>query len=155
MRLKGKPLPENAERKGNAYAATINRAKPGAEELSALFEEHISNEALVLCDGLKSYRSLPEATGCTVKDCHGLPEEGKSFFNLNTVNGFHSFIKRLYNFYRGVAIKYLNRYNVLFAAAYTNAEALIKRLCYTLLNVGKINYYHSNRDVRELKLLDI
>lgn len=143
------------ERKGDAYAATANRAKPDAEELAGLFKEHIASKTLVLCDGLKSYRNLSEVTGCTVKDCHGLPEEEKSFFNLNTVNGFHSYIKQLYHFYRGVATKYLNRYNALFAAAYTNVEELIRRLCNALLNVGRLDYYHGNRDVRELRLLDI
>ncbi len=95
------------------------------------------------------------ATGCTVKDCHKLEEEEKSFFNLNTVNGFHSFIKKRYDFYQGVATKYLNRYNALFAASYRNAEALVKQLCQALLNAGSTDYYHSNRDVREKRLLVI
>lgn len=33
-----------------------------------------------------------------------------------------------YNFYRGVSTKYLNRYNVLFVAAYTNVGDLITPL---------------------------
>ena len=143
------------QRKGEAYAATINRAKPDAAELASLFSEHIAQGTLVLCDGLKSYRSLAAATGCTVKDCHELTEEEKSFFNLNTVNGFHSFIKRRYDFYCGVATKYLNRYNALFASSYNNAAGVIKKLCHALLNVGSTNYYHSARDVREMNLLAI
>ena len=179
---KGKPLPETArrkarkhgakaqkrgisneyvcictgiKRKGNAYAATVNRAKPDAKELSDLFAGHIAKGTLVLCDGLKSYHILPAATGCTIKDCHEFTGEEKNFFNLNTVNGFHSFIKRRYNFYRGVATKYLNRYNALFAAAYSNLNDLIKRLYDALLNVGSADYYHSSRDVRELRLLAV
>lgn len=141
------------QRKGDAYAATVNRAKPDAGELVSLFADHIAHGTLVLCDGLKSYHGLSLATGCTVKDCHGLTEEEKSFFNLNAVNGFHSFIKRRYEFYRGVATKYLNRYNVLFAAAYNNADVLVKELCQTLMKVGSTNRYHSNRDVHEMRLL--
>lgn len=141
------------ERKGDAYAATANRAKPDAGELTGLFAEHIARGTLVLCDGLKSYHSLPAATGCTVKDCHGLTEEERSFFNLNTVNGFHSFIKHRYEFYRGVATKFLNRYNALFAASYNNADALVKQMCHALLNVGSTDHYHSSRDVQELRLL--
>ncbi len=143
------------QRKGEAYAATANRAKPDAEELTGLFKDHIAQGTLVLCDGLKSYQGLSIATGCTVKDCHKLAEEEKSFFNLNTVNGFHSFIKKRYDFYQGVATKYLNRYNALFAASYRNAEALVKQLCQALLNAGSTDYYHSNRDVREKRLLVI
>ena len=141
------------QRKGDAYAATANRAKPDAEELAGLFAGHIAQGALVLCDGLKSYHSLSAVTGCTVKDCHEAAEEEKGFFNLNTVNGFHSFIKRRYDFYRGVATKYLNRYNALFAASYNNTDILAKQLCHVLLNVGSTNHYHSSRDVKELNLL--
>lgn len=177
---KGKPLPETVERKarkhgakaqkrgisneyvcictgiqrkGDAYAATVNRAKPDAEELAGIYTGHIAQDALVLCDGLKSYQSLTAVTGCTIKDCHGLQEEEKGFFNLNTVNGFHSFIKRRYRFYRGVATKYLNRYNVLFSASYHKAEVLISRLCHVLLNTGGTDYYHTGKEVRELRLL--
>ena len=141
------------QRKGDAYAATANRAKPDAEELAGLFAGHIAQGALVLCDGLKSYHSLSAVTGCTVKDCHEAAEEEKGFFNLNTVNGFHSFIKRRYDFYRGVATKYLNRYNALFAASYNNTDILAKQLCHALLNAGSTNHYHSSREVKELKLL--
>lgn len=143
------------QRKGEAYAATINRAKPDAAELADLFTGHIAHGTLVLCDGLKSYHSLAMSTGCTVKDCHKLLEEEKYFFNLNTVNGFHSFIKRRYDFYRGVATKYLNRYNTMFAASYNNAADLAEKLCHTLLNVGSADHYHSSKDVQEMRLLVI
>lgn len=143
------------ERKGDAYAATVNRAKPDAEELAGVFSDHIAQDSLVLCDGLKSYHGLAVATGCTVKDCHGATEEEKGFFNLNTVNGFHSFIKRRYDFYRGVATKYLNRYNALFAASYNNIELLVKQMCHTLLSMGSTNHYHSSKDVQELRLLAV
>ena len=143
------------ERKGDAYAATVNRAKPDAEELAGVFTAHIAQDSLMLCDGLKSYHGLAAATGCTVKDCHEATEEEKGFFNLNTVNGFHSFIKRRYDFYRGVATKYLNRYNTLFAASYNNMGVLVKQMCHTLLSMGSINHYHSCKDVRELRLLAI
>lgn len=81
-----------------AYVATVNRAKPDAEELSVLFASHIAKDTLALCYGLKSYHCLPAATGCTVKECHELTEEEKDFFNLNTVKLFHSFIKQRYDF---------------------------------------------------------
>ena len=77
------------------------------------------------------------------------------FFNLNTVNGFHSFIKKRYDFYRGVASKYINRYNALFAATYRNAESRISRLTETALAVTGTNYYHSNKDVRTANVLVI
>lgn len=143
------------QRDGCAYAGTVNRAKPDAGELKQLFGGHIADGTLILCDGLRSYNALSSIAECTIKDCACFVEEEKCFFHLNTVNGFHSFIKQRYNFYRGVATKYLNRYNALFASAYRNAETLIGLLKATLLIVSRIGHYHSNRDVREMGLLAI
>lgn len=143
------------QRNGAAYAAAINRAKPDANELAELFETHIAQGTLALCDGLKSYNVLTKIADCTVKDCNTSSEEEKCFYHLNTVNGFHSFIKQKYNFYRGVATKYLNRYNVLFSVAYRNVDYLIEKLTKTLLTVGTMNLFHSNKDVKAMGLLFI
>ena len=143
------------QRNGDAYAATVNRAKPDAEELKLVFSDHIADGTLVLCDGLRSYSQLPAIANCTVRDCTCVEKEEKCFYHLNTVNGFHSFIKRRYEFYRGVATKYLNRYNALFSVAYHNVADIIKRVKQTLMKVGVTNYYHSNRSAGEVCLLAI
>lgn len=143
------------QRNGDTYAATVNRANPDAEELRAVFASHIADATLVLCDGLRSYHTLPMIADCTVKDCTQVEEDEKCFYHLNTVNGFHSFIKSRYHFYRSVATKYLNRYNALFSAAYRNVDSLIKRVRQALLEAGKINYYHSNKAAGEADLLVI
>ena len=88
------------QRKGGAIAGTVNRAKPTSQELQEFFSGHISKNTLVLCDGLKSYKALEVTAGCIVKDV--TKETGSGFYNLNTVNSFHSFIKRKYGLYRGV-----------------------------------------------------
>ena len=143
------------QRKGDALASTINRAKPSAKELISIFEGHIADGTLALCDGLRSYHAFPGIADCTVKDCNGQDQKDSCFYNLNTVNGFHSFIKQRYDFYRGVASKYINRYNALFSTTYRNAENMIRRLISTVLTVTGTNYYHSNKDVREIGLLAI
>lgn len=143
------------QRNGAAYAAAVNRAKPDAEELRAVFTGHIADATLILCDGLRSYHILPTIADCAVKDCSKMAEDEKCFYHLNTVNGFHSFIKSRYHFYRGVATKYLNRYNTLFSAAYRNVASLIKQVRQALLEVGRINYYHSNKAAGEVDLLAI
>lgn len=143
------------QRKGEAFAATVNRAKPSAKELVSIFEGHIADGTLALCDGLRSYHALPGIANCTVRDCVNQEGDDAHFFNLNTVNGFHSFIKKRYVFYRGVASKYINRYNALFAATYRNAESIIRRLTETALAVTGTNYYHSNKDVRTAEVLMI
>lgn len=143
------------QRKGDAMAATVNRAKPSTKELLTIFEGHIADGTLALCDGLRSYHALPGIADCIVKDCNDPDAEDTCFYNLNTVNGFHSFIKQRYAFYRGVASKYINRYNALFSTAYRNAESIIKRLTGAVLAVTGTDYYHSSRDVREAGLLAI
>ena len=143
------------QRNGDAYAAAVNRAKPDAEELRAVFTGHIADATLILCDGLRSYHILPTIADCAVKDCSKMAEDEKCFYHLNTVNGFHSFIKSRYHFYRGVATKYLNRYNTLFSASYRNVASLIKQVRQALLEVGRINYYHSNKAAGEVGLLAI
>ena len=141
------------QRKGEAIAATVNRAQPSAKELSEIFEGHIADGTLALCDGLRSYRAFPEIADCTVKDCNSQDGENSSFYNLNTVNGFHSFIKQRYVFSRGVASKYINRYNALFATTYRNTENIIRQLRNAVLTVTGTDYYHSNKDIREVGLV--
>ena len=143
------------QRKGDAFSATVNRAKPSAKELVSIFEGHIADGTLALCDGLRSYHALPGIADCTVRDCVNHEGDDAHFFHLNTVNGFHSFIKKRYNFYRGVASKYINRYNVLFAAAYRNAESIIRRLTETALAITGTNYCRSNKVVRTAGVLVI
>ncbi len=133
----------------------VSAQASSAKELVSIFEGHIANGTLALCDGLRSYHALPGIADCTVRDCVNQEGDDAHFFNLNMVNGFHSFIKKRYDFYRGVASKYINRYNVLFAATYRNAELIIRRLTETVLAVTSTSYYHSNKDVRTAGMLVI
>ena len=139
------------ERKGAAMALTVNRAKPSSQELQDVFSEHVSCDTLALCDGLRGYATLEKATGCSVKNV--LTEQNHSFFNLNTVNSFHSFIKRRYAFYRGVATKYLNRYNALFGFAFRQIDGAFTRLKSLLLNVSIVDRFYSIRNTVSSGLL--
>ena len=143
------------QRKGDAIAATVNRAKPSAGELIRIFDGHIAGGTLALCDGLRSYHAFPGIANCTVNDCNNQKSEESCFYHLNTVNGFHNFIKKRYNFYRGIASKYINRYNALFSTTYRNAEAMVRRLTEAVLTVTGVNYYHSNKDIRTVRLVAI
>ena len=143
------------QRKEDAIAATANRAKLSAKELISIFEGHIADGTLALCDGLKSYHAFSGIADCTVKDCNNRDRGDFCFYNLNTVNWFHSFIKQRYEFYRGVASKYINRYNALFSTTYRNAETMIRRLMDSVMVVTGANYYHSNKDVKESGILAI
>lgn len=139
------------QRGGSVMAKTVNRAKPSAVEIQEVFNDHIAENTLILCDGLKSYNSLESIAGCNIHSVKGETKTG--FYHLNNVNAFHSFIKSRYHLYRGVATKYLNRYNTLFAAAYKHAADHFCQIAETLLNVSRVNRFVSYHDLAREGLL--
>lgn len=141
------------QRDGGAVAEAINRAKPNGTELRNVYSDHLKDGVLLLCDGLKSYSALRGLADCTVKDINTADETEKGFYHLNTVNNFHSLIKDRYVFYRGVATKYLNRYNAMFALVWRRREALTAGLCAKLFHPGTTDYHHGVKDIREMRLL--
>ncbi len=141
------------QRDGGVVAGTVNRAKPSAGELGTVFRGHIAEGTLILTDVLRSYSVLETLADCTVVDVNH--EECRGIFNLNTVNSLHSYIKETYNRYRGVATKYINRYNALFSIAFRCANGLRDTLFAALCNVGQICYWHSVKDVRSYQLVTI
>lgn len=175
---KGKPVPENigrearkhgaksakrglsneqvcicagVQRHGGAFAYTVNRAKPSIDELKEVFENHIASGSLLLVDGLRGYDSLESFTECSVKNVN--TEGNKTMYNLNVVNNFHSFIKDRYDAYRGVATKYLNRYNALFRCAYRNTQEAVSRIFAVLCNVSATKHWKTVRCTRTEALL--
>lgn len=136
-------------REEEAVAKSLNRAKPDASELKEVFEGYLDESNLVICDGLKSYNILGNEYGCTVKDVN---LEGGRFFHLNCVNGFHSFIKQNYVHYRGVATKYLNCYNTLFAKMYRTSASCPESIYNMLFNNTQSSYF-SKADLKALSLL--
>lgn len=140
------------QRDGDALASTVNRAKPSKEELKEIFSGSIQPGTLALTDGLRSYNVFQELNICSVKDV--TKEEG-SFYNLNTVNGMHSYIKKTYNQYRGVATKYINRYNAMFSLAFRSSNELASNLLASLCNTSTYQYWHSTTDVKKCGLLAI
>lgn len=139
------------QRGGGAVAKTVNRAKPSGKELCSIFSTHIEEGTLILTDGLRSYKSLEAATGCTVVNVNR--EKGRGLFNLNMVNSLHSFIKGMYVHYRGVATKYINRYNVLFSIAFRCTDSHAGALFSSLCNIGNGSYWHSVQDIRNYNLV--
>ena len=143
------------QRNGSALAQAVNRAKPSISELKQVYKGHLQDNSLYICDGLTGYNALHELANCSIQDINEAPEGGKGFYHLNTVNNFHQFIKRTYEFYRGVGTKYLNRYNALFSFAWKSSKASAATLCAKLFRPSMRNYYHSIKDVHNLGLLII
>lgn len=129
-------------RDGKIYTKSVNRATPSADDVRKAFDGHLTDQALVLCDGAKSYNAL--ASTCEVKTVN--KDEPGEFSHINNVNGYHSFIKQRYVDYRGVATKYLNRYNALFSRAYASAKSAVDAI-YSILSS---NNYTLHRKVDDL-----
>jgi hypothetical protein len=82
-------------------------------------------------------------------------ESERTFYNLNTANSFHSFIKDRYRDYRGVATKYLNRYNALFVLVYRAGSVVLDELRDRLLTSDPAKRHFTLRDVSSAGLLAI
>lgn len=118
---------------GPAYAVTTNRANPSKEEIGEAFKDHVGTGCVAFTDGLKGYKHLENIVDCVIESVSVEEQKSSKTANLNNVNGFHSHIKARYNYYRGVATKYINRYNALFSATYRPDEDLVGKIC-SLLN---------------------
>jgi len=140
------------QRDGEAYSQTVTRSTPSKDDIAMVFKGHIGEAALIMCDGAENYDALCESCGSAVMN---VTEENRGgFSHINTVNGFHSFIKDRYNDYRGVATKYLNRYNVLFSKVFRGNSDLVDKIFDTLRS-NSAQRFHSIKDVKALNLLDI
>jgi hypothetical protein len=85
---------------------------------------------VIITDGIKGYDILHEHGKRAVINAD---DKNQGFFHLNTVNGYHSFIKERNRGARGFATKFLNRYNVLFSKVYRSSDAVIDDI-YNLIN---------------------
>lgn len=138
------------ERSGSIFTKTVNRATPGSKDVKEAFEGHIAGETLVLCDGAKSYGALKD-----ICEVHSIVQnESGDFSHINNVNGYHSFIKQRYNEYRGVATKYLNRYNALFSRAYGAVKSTVNAV-YNILCSENPELYRKVDDLKTVGVLDI
>lgn len=136
------------EREGAALSMAVNRAKAGSADISRVLGERVSSKTLILSDGAKSYGVLGEK--CTVQNAE--QEEG-SFFHINTVNGYHSFIKERNRNARGFATKYLNRYNALFSKVYRTTKEVADDIYNVLCDMN--NRYNTASQSQTRNLLEI
>jgi hypothetical protein len=135
-------------RDGAIFTKTVNRATPSKENISEIFENHIGKSMLVLCDGAKGFTALSD-----VAEMRSVKNEGGSFYHINNVNGYHSFIKGSQNgAYHGVATKYQNRYNAIYSPAYGSDIEERTDVIYDMLIQQNGNF---RRKVNELKTYEI
>lgn len=127
------------QRNGPAIAMTVNRATPSKDELKQVFSSCIGPGSLILTDGARGYQVLRAAVeGCSVVNVR---KQQGGIYHLNTVNSFHSCIKRLNSTFRGVATKYINRYNGLFSLIYRKGEEIRDALSSCIRKASTVCYW--------------
>ncbi len=140
--------------KGGSYAVTVNMAKPSNDEIKQAFNTHIEEGTVLFTDGLKGYQVLEENVDCKVNKVSVDDMKKSKTVNLNNVNSFHSFIKTRYHGYRGVASKYINRYNAMFAAGFRNRKETIDKICKLVLSVSDADMHMTDKDVKTKDLFE-
>ena len=143
-----------AQRGGAVYAQTVNRAHPSNDEIKAVFKDHIAPGSVAFTDGLKGYKCLESEVDCVIESVPNEVQKRTGTANLNNLNGFHSHIQSVYRHYRGVATKYLNRYNALFQTVYRKDKP-ISELAREVLNFDVGRALFTNLCVRNYGLLNI
>jgi transposase-like protein len=140
------------ERGGRPVSKAVSRATPSSEEILAMFGDIVAADALALCDGAKSYAVLEREGKCSVKEIDTTNASlSQGFYHINSVNGYHSFIKERYLAARGFATKYLNRYNALFSTAYRQISGTAGEVFEKLV----AGVHNTVADVRSRDLLEI
>jgi hypothetical protein len=134
-------------RDGGAVAKAVNRATAGKDDIANVLGTRVSGKTVVLTDGAKNYGVLEEIGECSVINADRKEE---SFFNLNTVNGFHSFIKERNRNARGFGTKFLNRYNALFSKIFGAAKVVVDDIYNLLFDRQNRNCTISESQTQEL-----
>ena len=138
------------EREGAAVAVAVNRGTAGKDDINQVFGDRVDNETMILSDGAKAYIILEKSGKCAVLNASN---EKDNFFNINTVNNFHSFIKERNRAARGFATKYLNRYNILFSTVYRKSNAIADDIYKKLSD--RNNRYNTICQTQSQNLLEI
>jgi transposase-like protein len=136
------------ERGGKAYSLATGRGISCKEDILAAFRGKIRDDALMVCDGAKSYGVLEERNICSTAAAG--PD---GFYHINEVNGYHSFIKERNRRARGFATKYLNRYNALFSQVFRGSVLLTDEIYKMLADRG--GHYRTIAATRTEDLLGI
>ena len=136
------------ERDGNAVAVAVNRATASKEDINLVFGGRVDQSTLILSDGAKGYNVLNGK--CEVQ---AVNKDSGGFYNINTINSYHSFIKDRNRKARGFATKYLNRYNSLFSMVFRKTDNITDKIFELLCDMN--NRYHTNNDSQTRSLLEV
>ena len=105
-------VPCGVNLEGKSIAKISNLGHPSIVDLGHVFNNKLEKGSIAVSDSLPGYGKLSEQNGTYhIEIPAGCNSDG--IFNIQTVNSYHSSLKRLLNFwFKGVSSKYLNNYIV-------------------------------------------
>lgn len=98
-------------RGSKVYSKVTGQGKVSADEIKDIFTGIIKNESILCTDGATAYQQFAQENNLQLEELIG-GKEVRGIYHLNTVNSYHSAIKKFIDRYYGVATKYLNNYLV-------------------------------------------
>ncbi len=109
------------ERNGELKLVTID--KTDKETLQGTVTQHVSNEAVVVTDGLLDYRSLKDSFKGHEAVVHDNDEFVRGIYHTNSIEGVFSLLKRgIIGIYHQVSPKHLSRYCDEFSYRYNSRD---------------------------------
>lgn len=105
-------VPSSVDLDHHSIGMATNLGKPCIQDVSKVLTQRVQEGSILVTDSYKGYQKVAFENGLThVRIPRGKHKSGS--FNINTVNSYHSELKRLIDHYfKGVATKYLNNYIV-------------------------------------------
>lgn len=101
------------DRNGHEIFKAVGFGKPTTESITETFEKHIRKKSVIYSDGIFAYDRLSSNTKSKLVQLIG-HDSYNTVEHLNTVNYIHKMIQETFEYYRGIATKYMNRYMALF-----------------------------------------
>lgn len=102
---------------------------------------HVKEGATLVTDGKNSYKNTSKKLGLERIQVDGKDCESEN--NLKAINSFHSQIKDLIRHYRGISVKYINRYCALFSLRWT---IKIKKTAEILTAIKELIWNHRMKE---------
>ena len=131
------------EPNGAAYCRSYNWGNIGCFDTEQILS-HVEVGSTLITDGHVSYKTPSKKLELDRIIVNG--KDSKLETNLNAINSFHNQIKELIRFYRGVSVKYINRYCALFSLRWT---IKVKRTADVISYVKELIWNHRMHETLE------
>lgn len=141
------------ERNGSAIARSINMGSPNKDDILSL-RDNLEESSFCFIDGKTAYNALLKEKKCPSHVCKQGDYDHVN--HLNNVNSFHSKMQKVYEHYRGVASKYINRYAALFVVMrQCSGMSRQEKIITVMKALRKHSTYFYVREIRWSRLFNV